>query len=109
MTAVGVSTVNPLGLGGHLLGDRPQEGRAELQAVALLPLAPGQQLIQGDSARPGGEVGAGLEPVELPPEQQIGLLEDLFRVAPVGDQARHVEEDAALVLAEELDERIDPL
>ena len=57
-----------------------------------------------DAARPGDEVRAGLEAVELLPHDEACLLEHVLRVFHAADEREDVAEQLVLMLAEQLGE-----
>ena len=49
-----------------------------------------QNFVAGDHARPGAKILPGIVGVELFPKAQLGLLNDVFGVAPMGYERGHI-------------------
>lgn len=65
-----------------------------------------EDLVEEDFPRPSGKIRAQLELVELAPHDDLALLHHVLRVLRTGDEAGHVEGEAALVLGEETEESL---
>ena len=62
--------------------------------------------IVGNAAGPGKEFSFGVELIPFAPEDEAGLLEDLFRVGTIGQQRGNVGVDAPLITDEGLGESV---
>jgi len=86
------------------LGHGAEEILAKVEAVALLALAVGEDLVKGDLARPCAEIRAEFELRKVPPHDDLGLLQNIVGILRMRHHRHDVSAQRPLVAGEQENE-----